>query len=346
MEVIGMYSFASDYSEGAHPRILDYMKKSNLEQNAGYGNDIHSNRARDYIRGIIADPNAEIQFTSGGTQANLLVISSFLRPHQAVIAADTGHIFTNETGAIEATGHKIISVPSKEGKLTLEAIKQGLDIYSTETRPQPKMVYISNSTEFGTVYTKAELTAISNLCREKGLYLFLDGARLGSALTSRINDLSLKDIADLTDVFYIGGTKNGAYLGEAIVITRDDLKEDFRYLLKQKGAMLSKGFLLGIQFEALFEDNLFFELAEHANKMAEQVTEVLKELGYKFFAEPCSNQIFPILPNDLIKKLSEEFAFYTLGKVDDNSSVIRLVTSWATSQESIDKLIGFFRKNS
>lgn len=341
-----MYSFANDYSEGAHPKVLDLMIKSNLEQNIGYGNDIHSEKAKEYIRNVIENREAAIHFIPGGTHTNLLAVSSFLRPHQAVIATDTGHITSNETGAIEATGHKIISIPGKDGKLTPESISQGLELYSIEHRPQPKMVYISNSTELGTIYTKSELTAISKLCKEKGLILFLDGARIGAALASKMNDLSFKDLAQLTDIFYIGGTKNGALLGEALVIIKDDLKEDFRYLLKQKGAMLAKGFLLGIQFEALFQDDLFIELAIDANEKAEQITDVINKHGYSFLTEPCSNQVFPILPNELIEKLSKEFSFIVIENTDDKNSAIRFVTSWATTQESVDALIEFFNKNS
>lgn len=340
-----MYSFSNDYSEGAHPQVLDLMIKSNLEQNIGYGNDIHSEKAKEYIKELIKNKEAAIHFIPGGTQTNLLAISSFLRPHQAVIAANTGHIIGHETGAIEATGHKVISVPGTDGKITPESINIGLKENSQEYTPQPKMVYISNSTELGTIYTKSELKAISELCKEKGLILFMDGARLGSALASKINDLTLEDIASLTDLFYIGGTKNGALLGEALVIIRQDLQEDFRYLLKQRGAMLSKGFLLGIQFEALFEDNLFFELAEYANKMADQIIEALKKLGITFYAEPCSNQVFPILSNNIIDALSKEFSFNIQEEIDDSNSAIRFVTSWATTQESIDALITFFNKH-
>ena len=340
-----MYSFANDYSEGAHPKVLELMIKSNLEQNIGYGKDVHSDKAKEYIKELIKNKEAAIHFIPGGTHTNLLAISSFLRPHQAVMSADTGHIIGHETGAIEATGHKVISVPGKDGKLTPESINLGLKQNSQEFTPQPKMVYISNSTELGTIYTKSELVAISELCKEKGLILFMDGARLGSALASKINDLSFKDIAELTDVFYIGGTKNGALLGEALVIIREDLQKDFRYLLKQRGAMLSKGFVLGMQFEALFKDDLFFGLADYANKMADQIIEVLKNKGFSFLAEPCSNQVFPILPNKLIEKLSEEFSFNIQEEIDDMHSAVRFVTSWATTQESVDALIDFFNNH-
>ncbi len=341
-----MYSFTNDYSEGAHPKVLDLMFKSNLEQNLGYGKDLHSDRARDFIKELIKDNEASIHFIPGGTQTNLLAISSFLRPHEAVISADTGHIVGHETGAIEATGHKVISVSGQEGKLTPDGIRLALRENKEEFTPKPKLVYISNTTELGTVYTKSELKAIYQLCQEEDLILYLDGARLGSALTSKLNDLTMKDIADLTDVFFIGGTKNGALLGEALVITRNDLKEDFRRLLKQRGAMLAKGFTMGIQFEALFEKNLFFELGEYANKMAGQIIDLLKKQGYTFLAEPGSNQIFPIISNDLIQKLSKEFSFIIMDEIDDDHRAIRLVTSWATSQESVDALIEFFNKNS
>ena len=278
-----MYSFMNDYSEGAHPRILELLVQSNFEQNPGYGEDLHSEKAKKYIKNLIQKENVDIHFIPGGTQTNLLVISSFLRPHQCVIAADTGHINVHETGAIEATGHKVVAMPCTDGKLTSATIQVALDYHKDEHMVQPKMVYISNSTELGTIYSKAELSDINNICRQNGLILFLDGARMGSALTCRENDLELGDIAQLVDVFYIGGTKNGALLGEALVICNADLKKDFRYLIKQRGGLMAKGFVVGMQFEALFQDNLYFELASHANRMAEQIATVIKECGYSFY---------------------------------------------------------------
>ncbi|HZJ99339.1 MAG TPA: aminotransferase class V-fold PLP-dependent enzyme [Tissierellaceae bacterium] len=340
-----MYSFANDYSEGAHPKVLDLMLETNLQQNRGYGRDIHCDKAKEYIKEEIQDNDAEIHFIAGGTLANLLTISAFLRPHQAVISADTGHIAVDETGAIEATGHRVITVPGKEGKITPQDINLALKQNSHEFKPIPKMVYISNTTELGTIYTKSELKAIHDCCKQNNLILFLDGARIGSALASKLNDLMMRDIADLTDVFYIGGTKNGALLGEALVIVRDDLKEDFRHLLKQRGAMLAKGFVLGIQFEALFEDKLFYQLADYANYMAEQIIAGLKKHNIAFLAEPCSNQIFPILPNSFMDQLSNEFLFETIEEIDDNHTAIRFVTSWATTQEGVDALIKFFDSN-
>ena len=351
-----MISFTNDYSEGAHPRVLELLMKSNLEQNTGYGEDIHSDKAKEYIKQQLQREDVDIHFIPGGTQTNLLVISSFLRPHQCVIAVDTGHINVHETGAIEATGHKVIAMPAVDGKLTIAAIIEALNNHSNEHMVQPKMVYISDSTELGTIYTKAELTAIHNLCKEKDLILFLDGARLGSALTCKANDLKLKDIAQLVDVFYIGGTKNGALLGEALVICKQELQEDFRYLIKQRGAMMAKGFVIGIQFEALFmtnelsnqynlyQDNLYYELGRHANAMAEKIAQILQISGYSFYAPSYSNQLFPILPNDVIDRLAVDFKFMVQAKIDEKHSAIRLVTSWATTEESIEELRKFFIK--
>jgi len=338
-----MYSFMNDYSEGAHPRILELLVESNLEQNSGYGEDIHTARAKELIKKYLHKDNADIHFLPGGTQTNLLVISSFLRPHQCVIAADTGHINVHETGAIEATGHKVAAMPCFDGKLTPAVIQSALDYHTDEHMVQPKMVYISNSTELGTIYTRAELSALHHICKANGLILFLDGARLGSALTCRENDLELGDIAELTDVFYIGGTKNGALLGEALVICREELKEDFRYLIKQRGALMAKGFVTGIQFEALFENNLFFELGAHANEMAQKIAHTLKECGHSFYAPAGTNQLFPILPNDLIEKLEREFIFSLQKKVDDTHTAVRFVTSWATIPKSVEALCEFIR---
>lgn len=350
-----MISFVNDYSEGAHPEVLELLMKSNLEQNTGYGEDIHCEKARKYIEGQLNTEQADIHFIPGGTQTNLLVIASFLRPYQAVIAADTGHINVHETGAIEATGHKVIAVPGVDGKLTVQAISNALNQHSGEHMVQPAMVYISDTTELGTVYTKAELTALHDVCRDNGLILFLDGARLASALTSKFNDLCMQDIAKLTDVFYIGGTKNGALLGEALVICREDLKKDFRYMIKQRGALMAKGFVIGIQFEALFrpkerakvdslyQENLYYELGNHANRMAQKIAEALKQCGYSFYTPACSNQLFPILPNDVIDQLSDKFSFLAQAKIDGKHTAVRLVTSWATTEENVDQLIEFLQ---
>lgn len=341
-----MISFRNDYSEGAHPKILELLTKTHLEQNNGYGEDIHCDRAKQYIKKHLNREDVDIHFLAGGTQANLLVISAFLRPHQCVIAADSGHINVHETGAIEATGHKVFTVPGLNGKLTPETILKALEYHTDEHMVKPGMVYLSDSTELGTIYTKRELQAISTLCKEKNLTLFLDGARLGSALTSKENDMTLEDIAALTDVFYIGGTKNGALLGEALVLCKEELKEDFRYLMKQRGAMLAKGFVIGIQFEALFEEQLYFELGTHANRMAEKIANALKELGYRFYTPVCSNQLFPILPDSLVEQLSSEFNYSVQERLEDGNCVIRLVTSWATTEKSVDTFIRFMKEAS
>lgn len=338
-----MFSFMNDYSEGAHPRILEALIKANLEQNAGYGEDVHTSQAKEYIKKLLRKDSVDIHFIPGGTQTNLLVISSFLRPHECVIAADTGHINVHETGAIEATGHKVAAMPCLYGKLTPSVIQDALNIHTDEHMVKPKMVYISNSTELGTIYTKEELAAIHHVCRQKGLILFMDGARLGSALTCRENDLELADIAELADVFYIGGTKNGALLGEALIICRDDLKEDFRYLIKQRGALMAKGFIIGIQFEELFRDNLYFELSSHANEMAEKIEKTLMDCGYPFYAPCGTNQLFPVLPNELIEKLAKDFVFSIQKQVDEKNSAVRFVTSWATRGESVEALCNFFK---
>lgn len=350
-----MISFMNDYSEGAHPKVLELLMKSNMEQNIGYGEDIHSDRAKEYLKKQMKREDVDIHFISGGTQTNLLVISSFLRPHQCVIAADTGHINVHETGAIEATGHKVVVMPTEEGKLTPVTIMKALNDHCGEHMVQPKMVYISDTTELGTIYTKAELQAIHNLCKEKGLLLFLDGARLASALTCKANDLTMEDIAHLVDVFYIGGTKNGALLGEALVICKEELKEDFRFLIKQRGAMLAKGFVIGMQFEALFapvetegnevkcKEVLYYELGKHANQMADRVVKALFNYGYQFFVPVYSNQLFVIMPNDLIEELGKNFNFIVNNVVDENNSAIRLVTSWATKQENVDALLDFLQ---
>lgn len=340
-----MYSFLNDYSEGAHPRIMEALNKLNQEQNIGYGEDIHCIRARDAIKALILKDNVDIHFIPGGTQANLLVISSFLRPHECVIAADTGHINVHETGAIEATGHKVVIIPHRDGKLTPKSIEKAIKYHSNEHMVKPGLVYLSNTTELGTIYTKAELIDIRNLCEKYGLLLYLDGARLGVALTCDGNDLEISDIANLTDVFTIGGTKNGALLGEALIITRDDLKEDFRYLIKQRGAMMAKGFVIGVQFEELFRDNLYFALAKYANYMAKWIADTLQGCGYNFYATPGTNQLFPIFPNTLLKDLSREFLYMIDHEIDERYSVIRFVTSWATSEESVVKLCEFIRSS-
>ncbi|WP_127836965.1 threonine aldolase family protein [Clostridium prolinivorans] len=334
-----MYSFKNDYSEGAHPRILNTLLETNMEQLEGYEEDIYTKKAINLLKEKIKREDIDIHLIPGGTQTNLIAISAFLRPYEAAIAVDTGHIFVHETGAIEATGHKVIPVKGVEGKITTSAIKKVLDVHTDEHMVKPKLVYISNSTEIGTIYTKNELKEISNFCKENNLILYIDGARLGSALTSEENNLTLSDLANFSDAFYIGGTKNGALIGEALVICKDSLKEDFRFHIKQKGAMLAKGRILGIQFLELFKDNLFFDLAKHANNMAKILKNGIYESGYLFLTNSSSNQLFPIFPNELIKKLEEKYSFSIWEKIDEENSAIRLVTSWATKEENVLEFI-------
>jgi len=334
------YSFKNDYSEGCHPSILEALVRTNLNQQNGYGYDDYSNEARELIRKKANIPEADIHFVSGGTQANLLIISSILRPHESVISAETGHVFTNETGAIEATGHKIHGVSTEDGKLKIQHIQSVLDSHTNKPHQlKQKLVYISNSTEIGTIYKRQELKELYEFCQANDLYLFLDGARLGQALTSEINDLTLEDIANFTDVFYLGGTKNGALLGEAIVITNDQLKVDFGFHIKQKGAMLAKGRLLGIQFLELMKEDLYFDLAKHSNAQAMKIKAALHQKGFQFLSETFTNQIFPILNQAQIEKLSEKFDFYIWKKISETNSAIRLITSWATSDEVVEDFI-------
>ena len=330
-----MISFKNDYSEGAHPRLLNALLESNFDQADGYGEDGYTRKAVEVIKKRIGRDDIDIHLLSGGTQTNLIAISAFLRPHEAVIAANTGHILAHETGAVEATGHKIISIEVGDGKLNESHIKGALEAHSDEHMVKPKLVYISNPTEIGTIYYKDELEQLSLFCRYNGLYLYMDGARLGSALCSEENNLELSDLASLVDAFYIGGTKNGALMGEALVICRDELKADFRFHMKQKGALLAKGRILGIQFVELFRDNLYFDLAKHANRMAGLLRAEISKAGFRFLVDSPSNQIFPILPNTLITELEKNYSFYVWSTVDADHSAIRLVTSWATNEEAV-----------
>ncbi len=334
------FSFKNDYSEGCHPNILQALVQHNIDQQAGYGEDEYSLQAKQLIREKIKNPASEIYFVSGGTQANLIVISSVLKPYQCVVAASTGHILNNETGAIEATGHKVLSIEKKNGKLTPADIIPVLENHKNAPHQvMPKLVYISNSTELGTVYTLNELEKLSAFCRENQLYLFMDGARLGHGLTAEISDLTLEKVAELTDIFYIGGTKNGALLGEAIVINHPDLQQDFAFNIKQKGALLAKGRILGIQFLELMKDDLYFDLAKHANQQAMKIKKAMGEKGVQFLSDTYTNQIFPVLHNDLIQKLSGSFDFYIWKKMDSHSSAIRIITSWSTGDEEVNRFI-------
>lgn len=332
------FSFKNDYAEGVHPRILHALSESNLTQQNGYGLDEHSLDAEITIKQKMNNPKAKVHFVSGGTQANLIVISAFLRPHESVVAAATGHIFTNESGAIEATGHKVHGIETSEGKICPDDIQKIIDVHQNKPHQvKQKLVYISNSTEVGTIYSKKELIDLYQFCQEKNLYLFVDGARLGHAITAETNDLTLEDFGKYTDAFYLGGTKNGALIGEAIIINNESLQYEFGFHLKQKGAMLAKGRLLGIQFQELLKDDLYFDLAKHANQQAMKIKAAFKQIGCEFLSETFTNQIFPILNNNQIHELSKNFDFYVWKKLDAEKSAIRLITSWATTDEIIEK---------
>jgi threonine aldolase len=339
---MAIYSFKNDYSEGAHPRILKALSDYNFIQSDGYGEDRFSDKAAQFIKQAAQNETVRVHFVSGGTQANLICLASLMKPFQAVIAAETAHINVHEAGAIEATGHKICSVPSEDGKLTPAGIQSICDLHTDEHMVQPKVVFISNASEMGTVYSLAELKALRLVCDQNDLYLYMDGARLGVALAVEESDVTLKDITELVDVFYIGGTKNGALIGEAIVFCNPDLNHNFRFYMKQHGGLLAKGRVLGIQFEALFQDGLYFELATHSNRMAQQISESMKSLGVPFLTDSPTNQIFPILPNPVIEKLLKNYAFYVWSKIDETHSAVRLVISWSAGQPVIDEFIKDF----
>lgn len=337
-----MRLFHNDYNEICHPKVLRYLQEISSKQMDGYGQDDCCRAASERIKCLCKKDTLSVHFLVGGTQANLTVIASALRPHQAVIGAQSAHIQVHETGAIEATGHKVLSLPSEDGKITAEQIRNTLqDHLSDGTREhiaQPKMVYISQPTELGTTYTLFELENISAVCKEYGLYLFIDGARLGYALTAADNDITLADLARLTDVFYIGGTKVGAMFGEAVVISNPAIAEDFRYIIKQRGAMLAKGWLLGAQFDALLSDGLYFKIAEHANRLADKLRDTILGIGYPITVLSRTNQVFTVLPNKVLKELEKEFSFAPWGAVDEDHTAVRFCTSWATDEADLDAL--------
>ena len=331
-----MYSFRNDYSEGAHPKVLEALTETNLEQSRGYGLDPRCQKAADLIRSLCAAPEADVHFLMGGTQTNLLAIEALTKPYEAVIAAHTGHIHVHETGAVEGTGHKVLAVPSPDGKLTPAMIEAVPELHSDEHQVKPAMVYVSNTTEIGTVYTKAELAALRACCDAHGLLLFLDGARLGSAMAC--GGIGFPDLAALTDAFYIGGTKNGALFGEALVLPKP--RSDFRWYMKRRGAMLAKGRLLGVQFQALLEDGTFLSAARHANEMALRLRDGIAALGYPLPVESPSNQQFPVLPNDVIEQLQDMgYQWEISGAVDAGHTQIRLVTSWATPEQAVEDFL-------
>ncbi len=341
-----MYCFKNDYSEGAHPFILNALFTRCTEVNMPYGTDVHSKAAADMIRSLCKDEKAEVAFLSGGTATNVLAINAFLRnSYEAVITPVSGHINIHETGAIEYSGHKVISVPTGLcGKIRPEHIEEVINYHNGEHMLQPKLVYISQASELGTLYSKKELTELSEYCHEHGLYLYMDGARLGSALMAKDNDLTLEDIAALTDAFYIGGTKNGLLFGEALVFTGSsgNATEHLRWLIKQHGFMLAKGYAVGIQFEEALRDGLFFRMAQHENECAEKIAEVIKKCGFDFYAEHQTNQIFVILPNRLADELAEKFGCIVESELSENRCAIRIVTSWATTDAGVEAICEWF----
>ena len=337
-----MIYFNNDYSEGCHERVLEALAKTNLEQTPGYGEDGHCRRGAELIRRLCGREDLAVHFLVGGTQANLTVIDGGLRPHQGVLAADSAHIHVHETGAVEATGHKVLALPSSDGKITgaqvAAAVEEHWENPSFEHTVQPKMVYISNPTELGTLYSLRELEELSRVCREKGLYLFLDGARLGYGLGAKGYDVTLPDIARLCDVFYIGGTKVGALFGEAVVIGNSRLQEDFRYLVKLHGGMLAKGRLLGIQFETLMEDGLYFEIAARADALADRIRQALDRAGFPLLVEGVTNQIFAVFPDQALEQLEKRYVFCPDRRVDEGHRAVRICTSWATREEAVEQL--------
>lgn len=337
-----MINMLNDYSEGCHPRILEALQRTNLESTVGYGRDEHCKAAAERIREVADCPQAAVHFMVGGTSANVTAIAAFLRPHEAPVSAASGHINTHETGAVEATGHKIIACNAPDGKLTPALIEEAAAPYADEHMVKPRLVYISQSTELGTVYSREELSALSAYCHRHGLLLYLDGARLACGLAA--SGMSFSDVAKLCDAFYIGGTKNGALLGEAMVIVNPELQPEFRWYMKRQGGMLAKGRLLGIQFEELLRDDLYMELGRHSNAMAQKLQSGLIELGVPLLLNSPTNQIFPVVPDTWLSLLDEACRYERWGKTDENHMAIRFVCSWATRESDVEQLLDTIRQ--
>ncbi|HFI0353625.1 TPA: low specificity L-threonine aldolase [Streptococcus suis] len=338
-----MLHFENDYNKGAHPALLQVLVETNQEGMSGYGTDKYTQSAIEKIRLATNCPHAQVTFLAGGTQTNQILISSMLDSYEGVIAADTGHIAVHEAGAIEFTGHKVLTLPHHEGKITASEVDNFIkDFYADANHAHmvhPGMIYISHPTEYGTLYSKSEMEDLSQVCRQHNIPLFLDGARLGYGLAARDTDLDLQAIAELTDVFYIGGTKLGALLGEALVFTKNNQPKNFVSIVKHHGALLAKGRLIGVQFDRLFTDDLYIELGRHAIAMAEQLIEILEEKGFQFYLKSPTNQQFVIVKNEELPKLTEAGIAYSFWeKYNENHSIIRFATSWSTSQEDIDDL--------
>ena len=337
-----MLFFDNDYSEGAHKKVLEHLVKTNMEQLPGYGADHYCESAKEKIKEACGCPDADVQFIVGGTQTNQIVISTMLKPYEGVIAAETGHVSTHEAGAIECTGHKVLTLPHEAGKIGADVLDDWLhSFYEDENHEHmvfPGMVYISHPTEYGTLYTKGELAELSAVCSQYGIPLYLDGARLGYGLAAEGTDVTLKDVAEYCDVFYIGGTKVGALCGEAVVFTKENMPLHFMTMVKQRGALLAKGRLLGIQFDALFTDNLYSEISRNAIVTADRLKQILKEKGYEFYIDSPTNQIFVILENEKMEQLKQNVVFSFWEKKDEDHTVVRFATSWATRMEDVEKL--------
>jgi threonine aldolase len=338
-----MIRFNCDYSEGAHPRVLQKLIETNLVQTPGYGEDEYCEAAAARIREMCGREDVAVHFMVGGTQANLTVLAAALRPYQGVLACDSAHIAIHESGAIEATGHKVLTLPNRGGKLAAEMIRAFCEAHfgddTHEHMVMPGAVYISDSTEFGTIYTACELRAIRAACDEFGLILYLDGARLGFALAAEGNDVTLPLLAELCDAFYIGGTKQGLLFGEAIVIANPKLARDFRYIMKQKGGMLAKGRLLGAQFGALLEDDLYMDISRRADAQAMRIKAAALQKGYALYADSPTNQQFIVMPDEAIAKLAKDYAFAYIARVDEKNSAVRFCTGWATGDGGVDALV-------
>ena len=334
-----MYSFQNDYSEGAHPNILRALETINYHQNNSYGLDEHCDNARDKIQEALENYGVDIHFITGGTLTNLTFLSHALRPYEAVISADTGHINTHETGAIEASGHKVLSIPCTDGKLTADLIRPVLKQHENEHWVEPRLVYISLPTELGTVYTKEELEKLYQFCKRHNLYLYIDGARLAMALAVEETQLTLKDLPDLCDAFYIGGTKNGAMFGEALILVNDDLKDHFRFNMKQRGAILAKGWMIGVQFEELFQDNLYLELGKRSVALAQRLKQGFIDCKIPFLCDSPTNQLFPIFPNEFAKKINENYVTTFQCKPYENYTCLRFCTSLATNEQAVEDFI-------
>lgn len=337
-----MIHFDSDYMAGAHPEILEALVRTNLEHTAGYGNDPYTTEAKDLIRKAVGVEDAQVFFLVGGTQTNATVIDGILARHEGVIATDSGHIAVHESGAIEASGHKVLTLPHHAGKLCAEDVDHYItEFYRDETYPHmvaPGMVYISQPTEYGTIYSLAELEALGAVCRKHSIPLYIDGARLGYGLKAEGADFTLRDIARIADVFYIGGTKVGALFGEAVVVTNPKLLRNLFPLVKQHGALLAKGRLLGLQFGALFRDGLYERIGEQAVKHAITIRETFRKAGYEVIIESPTNQQFVRLPNEVIDRLHRDMSFDYWGSRGESESIVRFVTSWATTDEDIERL--------